>query len=285
MLAKQVNRAQVGFTLIELLVVISIIALLIALLLPALGNAQEVARSTNCLSNLRGFATAMSVYASDYKDKQVPARLRSEIGGNSTGLPDARWSNIFIEKGYVGGNYSDDRDTVVSKNNMFFCPSGYTDAVSTGQNWRAPEPSSADLMQRPSADEYNDGTDQWWVHNWYGANCRDQAGGSEEARWPMNAVPKNGRNGTNWGWKDLYTISWVPRPSDYVMFYDGHLHNKVIERISARHYGRTVTNACFFDGSAASFNNEEEFNNIHDSEGRPTLRRWWRSGIGFEPHG
>jgi prepilin-type N-terminal cleavage/methylation domain-containing protein/prepilin-type processing-associated H-X9-DG protein len=63
--AKRQHRR--AFTLIELLVVVGIIALLIALLLPALQNVQQQAMRVKCLTNLRSIGQAMSLYAADYK--------------------------------------------------------------------------------------------------------------------------------------------------------------------------------------------------------------------------
>ena len=66
------RRQATGFTLIELLVVISIIALLIALLLPALGRSKELARRTLCLTNLKQITVGFNTYAVDHTD--FPAR-------------------------------------------------------------------------------------------------------------------------------------------------------------------------------------------------------------------
>jgi len=62
-----------GFTLVELLVVIGLIALLIAILLPALSKAREVANTVRCASNLHGIGQGMAVYIVDFKGFLPPS--------------------------------------------------------------------------------------------------------------------------------------------------------------------------------------------------------------------
>jgi prepilin-type N-terminal cleavage/methylation domain-containing protein len=68
---KQVMKNHRGFTIIELLVVVSIIALLVGILLPAIGKAREQAQLTKSQANLKQIGTAHVSYAAEYADRQV----------------------------------------------------------------------------------------------------------------------------------------------------------------------------------------------------------------------
>ena len=100
------RRPACAFTLIELLVVISIIALLIGILLPALGAARNSARDVTCLSNIRQIATAAYAYGSDNDFAIVPAVTHSSSAPSPLTIDtdgpnvDAYWAGTLVTDNY-----------------------------------------------------------------------------------------------------------------------------------------------------------------------------------------
>ncbi len=90
-----------AFTLIELLVVIAIIALLIGIMLPALGQARHAARSVACLSNTRSIAQAMTVYADDDPDSYFPTARMPGMGPMAAPF-ESSWISLLAP--YLGAD-------------------------------------------------------------------------------------------------------------------------------------------------------------------------------------
>lgn len=90
------DRDKKGFTLIELLVVISIIALLLAILMPALGKVKEKAREVVCRSNLKQWGMVFLLYTQDNSDKFYRAWRSTTVGHEWIGVTRDYYQNPKI---------------------------------------------------------------------------------------------------------------------------------------------------------------------------------------------
>jgi prepilin-type N-terminal cleavage/methylation domain-containing protein/prepilin-type processing-associated H-X9-DG protein len=118
---------RLGFTLIELLVVISIVSLLIAILLPALGAARKRATALQCLTNQRQCAMLITQYANDNKGRML------SIYSASGNPPKSGWNLALINGGYVkaGGDYNEPMG-----NALYSCPLGQQEIIQSTKRYQ-----------------------------------------------------------------------------------------------------------------------------------------------------
>jgi prepilin-type N-terminal cleavage/methylation domain-containing protein len=108
--------AAISFTLIELLVVIAIIAILAAMLLPALSAAREQAKKIHCINNMKQFGAATIIYSDDF-NLFLPGRGQTfqSIGKNTV-----TYTSGTVES-YQHGTYY--RENYLPNKSIYYCPS------------------------------------------------------------------------------------------------------------------------------------------------------------------
>jgi prepilin-type N-terminal cleavage/methylation domain-containing protein/prepilin-type processing-associated H-X9-DG protein len=150
---KRIGRG--AFTLIELLVVIAIIAILAALLLPALTKAKQKTQGAYCMNNLKQLMDGWTMYLHDYNDKIVVALHGSEAqggAGDTSTTYGGPWGMGWVE-GWLDWTTREDNTNInylineqyaklavyISKTkNVFKCPADvYLSSVQRGYGWTA----------------------------------------------------------------------------------------------------------------------------------------------------
>jgi prepilin-type N-terminal cleavage/methylation domain-containing protein len=161
-----------GFTLVELLVVIGIIALLMAMLLPALNQAREASNRIKCADNLRELGQGCFQFAADYKGRLPEAQ---DTPAATAGGWDARWM------------YTKDYFVLVDRYHMdqrlFICPSSpLADVGPTGflygdTNELTARSDAEDLPDNPRPFQTGDADlSEYWVqidYQWMGRNIQE----------------------------------------------------------------------------------------------------------------
>jgi prepilin-type N-terminal cleavage/methylation domain-containing protein len=145
-----------AFTLIELLVVIAIIAILAAILLPVLQRAQEKARLTKCINNLKQIGTAFFIYANENADSYPTVNASGAFGGpigdgngytgdGPSGLTPAQYRPLNDIVSHSGAGWASTNTPAAST--VFACPDDKGEYIDeTGETWASPPNETCFLM-------------------------------------------------------------------------------------------------------------------------------------------
>jgi prepilin-type N-terminal cleavage/methylation domain-containing protein/prepilin-type processing-associated H-X9-DG protein len=248
-----------GFTLVELLVVIGIIAVLIAILLPALTKAQEQARTTQCLSNLRQIGTALNMYASESGGWLCPAWVQNPAG-NGPGLE--HYATMLVGMKYLRAPSQVDEHEVTSQGeSVFRCPNGLDIKHVVGPGAKVLSDPTTKQDSRGAMywrRESIDGANRWlgsgnMIDTWYAVNGFDTAGGAtakvmidKQELWPFRKLRRNADGSVD---GKLTRMTKFKKASELILMFDGlRMLDANSNRINARHNKQKYTNFMMADG-------------------------------------
>ena len=281
-----------AFTLVELLVVIGIIALLVAILLPALSRARRQAATVQCASNMKQIAMAVIQYDMDNNGHLIIGHIDDyESTANGKLYPDGfGWAAELMHQNYIKApNFLTDPYSSVYRS-PFRCPEGLDqDVVQSGstelEGHYATDPINAEYyIDGNSGGSRSDGQTPYAVATWYQLNLKTSSTASADYPGGANATPFLWFNPTepNIGGGNVDTalgdrnfqrnLSMVKRSGELVMIVEAVSYNWynvetpppanppiLLAELSARHGQKTkdgydaFANFAFFDGHVGLF--------------------------------
>jgi prepilin-type N-terminal cleavage/methylation domain-containing protein/prepilin-type processing-associated H-X9-DG protein len=249
-----------AFTLVELLVVIAIIALLAALLMPALKTAKDKAKTIGCISNLRQIGIASVSYTGDNLDCTVPVTLSSNTV--------THWAGVLVGRGYAAAPSTNEywqpgMFAVAKQASIFKCPAGLELL-----DWGIPNPVTPDdpLGGKYQRTQVHDSSPARYFPVWYMPNAV-----WSNPDFPGSGYPQDRQCVVA---AQLRRITEFRRVAATVFLTDGcdiAGHDLNFTLIHARHIKNAASNLLFWDGHAE----------IVSREKIPVGYLWWSNNAAY----
>ncbi len=239
-------RSRRAFTLIELLVVISIIALLIALLMPALGAAREAAKSMMCRGNLKNIGIMMGSYHSQFDGRTVSSTFVSNL--EPTG--DGNWAHRLADAGLMDSEKYNNR-TIPEKAGILRCPSEIPVEAEWGPNGsdRGEDARFSEHRMKVQIHERNftDGRDNYFIFTSYGVNGANTE--SNHCRANRNYPHRRYGSATPASHSDFRVESFSRSTAEIVSIFDGFSYHVSSGDFHSARHGENIS-ILLFDGHA-----------------------------------